>query len=121
LIGGLACWQSGCASIIEGISQTIVVDVIPAEATCVVSRQGEKIGLSTPERRAVRIEKSQHELEFSCTAPGYHPKTETLSAALSAMTVGSFFLVDFGIVDAATGAWKKYPERVAIIMQKAKP
>jgi hypothetical protein len=109
---------TGCASIVEGVSQSIMVDVVPPTGVCDVSRQGQKLGVSTPERRAVTVDKSQYDLEFSCTAPGYAPKTELLSSNLSAATVGSFFLLDLGVVDAATGAWKKYPSRVVIVMQK---
>jgi hypothetical protein len=106
-----------CATIIEGTTQTITVDVAPPTGSCVVSRQGEELGISTPEKRAVTISKSQHTLQFACSAPGYMPKTDTLESSLAAATVASFFLLDFGIVDAASGAWKKYPERVTVILQ----
>jgi hypothetical protein len=95
------------------------VDVVPANGTCEVTRQGEVLGVSTPEHRRVTISKSQHELMFKCSAPGYHGKTESLSANLAAATVASFFLFDLGIVDAATGAWMKYPERITVVLQKA--
>jgi len=108
---------AGCATIVEGTTQTITVDVAPPTGTCVISRQGEQLGISTPEKRAVVLSKSQYDLEFSCTAPGYQPKTDTLSSNIAAATVVSFFLLDFGIVDAATGAWKKYPERITVILQ----
>jgi hypothetical protein len=115
----LAGLLAGCATIIEGTTQTITVEVVPAHGTCVVTRQGEEIGVSTPDRRAVTIPKSQHDLTFSCTAEGYIPKTDTLSSSLAAATVASFLLLDFGIVDAATGAWKKYPERVTVVLTPA--
>jgi hypothetical protein len=108
---------AGCATIVEGTTQSITVEVSPPTGTCIVSRQGEQLGISTPERRVVVISKSQHDLEFSCSAPGYQPKTDTLSSNLAAATVASFFLLDLGIVDAATGAWKKYPERITVVLQ----
>jgi hypothetical protein len=97
---------AGCATIVEGTTQTITIDVAPPTGTCVISRQGEQLGISTPDKRAVVISKSQYNLEFSCTAPGYQPKTDVLTSNLAAATVVSFFLLDLGIVDAATGAWK---------------
>src|SRR5262249_5566120 len=81
-----------------------------------VTRQGEQLGVSTPEKRAVPVSKSQHDLFFSCSAPGYLAKTETLSSNLAAATVVSFFMLDLGIVDAATGAWKKYPDRITVVL-----
>lgn len=118
---GLASALAGCASIVEGTTQTITVDVIPPTGTCIVTRGGEQLGISTPEKRAVTVSKSQHNLSFECTASGYLPKNETLSSDLSAATVASFFLLDFGIVDAATGAWKKYPPKITVVMQQLPP
>lgn len=109
----------GCATLIEGTTQSIVVDVAPPSGVCEVRRQGEYLGTSTPERRSVIVGKSQYDLEFTCSAPGYITKTETLSSAMAAATVASFFLLDLGIVDAATGAWKKYPDRVGIMLSPA--
>jgi hypothetical protein len=111
----------GCATIVEGTTQTILVDVVPETGTCIVSRQGEQLGISTPDKRMVTVSKSQHDLTFTCSAPGYQPMSDTLSSNLAAATVVSFFLLDFGIVDAATGAWKKYPEKIRIALQPLPP
>jgi hypothetical protein len=115
----LALAACGCATILEGPTQTLTVEVHPPNGTCEVSRQGEVLGVSTPDRRTLMMSKSQYDLSFTCSAPGYQTKTETLSSDLSAATVASFLLLDLGIVDAATGAWKKYPGRVTIILAKA--
>jgi len=117
----IAATCGGCATIVEGTTQSITVDVAPATGSCIVSRQGEQLGISTPEKRVVSISKSQHDLQFSCSAPGYQGKTETLSSNMAAATVVSFFLLDLGIVDAASGAWKKYPERITVVLQPLEP
>jgi hypothetical protein len=52
------------------------------------------------------------------SAPGYQPKEDLLTSSTSAATVASFFLLDLGIVDATTGAWKKYPERITVVLQQ---
>jgi len=114
----LAVFSTGCATIVEGTTQTITVDVVPPSGTCQVSRQGEYLGTSTPARRAVSVSKSQYDLMFTCSAPGYATKTESLSSSMAAATVVSFFMLDLGIVDAATGAWKKYPERAVVVLHK---
>jgi hypothetical protein len=67
----------------------------------------------------ITVSKSQHPITFDCSAPGHLAKKETLTSDLSAATVASFLLLDFGIVDAASGAWKKYPAKVTVILQPA--
>ena len=109
---------AGCATIVEGTNQTITVDVVPSNGTCDVSRQGERLGVSTPENRGLSVSKSQYDLQFTCSAPGYQTKTESMTSALAAATVVSFFVLDFGIVDAATGAWKKYPDKVTVVLNQ---
>lgn len=107
----------GCATIVEGTTQNILVEVVPPTGTCVLSRKGEVLGASTPDRRVVNVSKSMNDISFSCSAPGHESKEEVLSSSLSTATVASFFLLDFGLVDAATGAWKKYPERLTVVLQ----
>ncbi|RDV01026.1 hypothetical protein [Undibacter mobilis] len=123
LIGAVAGagFLVGCASIVEGTTQTITVDVVPPTGTCIVMREGEQLGISTPEKRAVTVSKSKNNLSFDCSAPGYQSKTQILSSDLAAATVASFFLLDLGIVDAATGAWKKYPSNVTVVLQQLPP
>lgn len=112
----------GCATITEGTTQDIRVEVVPESGTCLLIRKGETIGASTPERRIVTVSKESADIEFKCSAAGYQDKDELLSSALSSATVVSFFLLDLGLVDAATGAWKKYPDRLTVVLQPiAKP
>jgi hypothetical protein len=42
-----------------------------------------------------------------------------MASALSPYTVGSFLLVDFGIVDSLSGAWMKYPTKITVLLSKA--
>jgi hypothetical protein len=120
-IVALCAALGGCATITEGTTQNILVEVVPDTGTCVLSRKGETIGASTPTQRVVNVSKSMNDINFACTAPGYQPKEELLTSALSTATVASFFLLDLGIVDAATGAWKKYPERLTVVLQPLAP
>lgn len=121
VVAALALSCAGCATITEGTSQPIVIDANAPQAVCTVSRNGVLIGTSTPGNRTVTVEKSKSDLSISCSAPGYADKTETLSSELSAMTVASFAFIDLGIVDAATGAWKKYPSKLTMLMQPTTP
>lgn len=109
----------GCATIVEGTTQNIRVEVVPDTGSCTLIRKGETLGASLPGQRIVNVSKSMNDIEFKCSAPGYQDKDEMLTSSLSTATVASFFLLDLGIVDAATGAWKKYPERITVVLQPA--
>lgn len=88
----------GCATITEGTTQNILVEVVPATGTCVLSRKGETLGASTPEHRVVNVSKSMNDINFQCSAPGHQDKDELLSSSLSTATVASFFLLDSGLL-----------------------
>jgi len=62
---------------------------------------------------------SYYDLVFACSAPGYTLRTETMASALSPFRVGSFLLVDFGIVDSPSSAWMKYPTKITVVLSKA--
>lgn len=119
LVMALLAGAAGCATIVEGVTQPLTVEVVPADGRCEITRQGVLVGVSAPGQRAIVIQKSQHDLIFTCSAPGYQTKTDTLSSALAATTVASFLLLDLGIVDAATGAWMKYPSRITVVLNRA--
>jgi hypothetical protein len=108
----------GCATIVEGTTQSIRVEVVPDNGSCDVMRDGEMIGRSVPGQRDVPVSKSYYDLVFSCSAPGYEPKSENLASALSPYTVASALLFDFGIVDNISGASMRYPTKVTVILQK---
>ncbi len=103
----------------EGYEQSLIIEVVPSTGTCILTRGSETLGASVPGNRVVKVSKSKDDIMFNCSAPGYESRTEVLSSSLSPYTVASFFLLDFGIVDATTGAWKKYPERMTVVMQPA--
>ncbi|MBN8955255.1 MAG: hypothetical protein J0H17_01435 [Rhizobiales bacterium] len=117
----LALLCAGCATIVEGTTQPIRVEANAPNFRCQVSRNGEMLGESTSQQPMVTVSKSKDDLMISCAAPGYQERAETLSSNLSSATVASFFLLDFGIVDAATGAWKKYPDRITLLLQPSMP
>jgi hypothetical protein len=66
-----------------------------------------------PHRRGVKVEGRHNIRVFGWS----YEQMEVLSSSPSPYTVASFLLVDFGIVDATTGAWMKYPERLTIVLE----
>ncbi len=73
---------SGCASIVEGTDQPIRVNLSPAHATCVVTREGEQLASVSSANQSIRISKSKNNLEMDCKAAGH--LSESLSIESSA-------------------------------------
>ena len=107
---------SGCATIIEGRTQEVFVNVTPVTAECVAFRRGEEVGRYSYLTRSMHVPKSRRDLTIRCSAPGYVTADMTASSSLSAWGVASFLFIDLGITDFATGALKKYPASITIAM-----
>ena len=71
----LCCAIGGCATITEGTTQNIRVEVVPDTGTCVLIRQGETLGASTSDHRIVNVPKASADIEFKCSAPGHQDRT----------------------------------------------
>jgi hypothetical protein len=110
---------SGCASITQGTSQTISVNIEPKEAVCQATRDGEgQIGTVTYNNPSLTVSKDKDDIIFTCKAPGYRPKTvKMVSSTQTAGVVGGVFL-DLGITDMITGAMWKYSDSVNIALEK---
>jgi hypothetical protein len=65
----------------------------------------------------VKLGKGFSAVDLHCSTPGHVDTVEQLPTSLSPYTVASFLLVDFGIVDAISGAAWRYPERVTVLLQ----
>jgi len=109
---------SGCATIINGTSQSMTVATSPPNATCAVDRMGERIGMvQTP--GSLRVDKSKNSLTVTCAKPGYQTASVTRSPSFSLVTLGNAIaggVIGVG-VDFATGANFKYPEEVQMGLQ----
>jgi len=84
---------SGCASVTDGTTQTVVFQLSPKETRCVVAREGAQLGNDDTTQRLIS-------------------KTQTSGV------VGGFFL-DLGITDMMTGAMWKYPNEISIVLEKS--
>jgi hypothetical protein len=109
---------SGCASITDGTSQTIIFSVTPSEAACKLSRDGTELGSVTGKQNTITVSKGAKDIIVNCKAQGYALKTQRLvSSTQTAGVVGGAFL-DLGITDMLTGAMWKYPMDVSIVLDK---
>lgn len=110
---------TGCSTIVEGTSQTLSFNTDPSGATCSLVRNGATIGkVVTP--GAVRIDRTKHGIDVTCSLDGYEPGTTHLKSHASAATFGNI-IAGGGIgwaIDSAAGADNKYDEATFITLNK---
>lgn len=109
---------TGCASIISGTSQEVMVNTNPAGADCSLNRQGVSIARVNPTPGAATIKKTKHDITISCTKDGYQTATYMDKSGVAGSTFGNIVaggLVGWGI-DSASGADNKYESPVNISM-----
>lgn len=116
----IALFSTGCASITQGSSQSIIFNLEPKQTKCVASRDNEgEISTITSSNNTLTVSKSKNDIIVKCSAKGYDPKTIRLvSSTQAAGVVGGVFL-DLGIVDMMTGAMWKYEGTINIALDKS--
>jgi hypothetical protein len=108
----------GCASIVEGVDQKIKIAVSPPEATCTAVRKGETIGQTGNGNDVLDVSKSRFALDLTCASDGYVAKTTTVESEPSAWGIVGAIVIDYGVIDYATGALNKYPDEVQVMLEK---
>ena len=110
---------TGCASIVEGTSQEIIVNTNPENAHCKFMREGVSIAtVETP--GAVTVKKSKHDINIICNKKGYRQATFYNHSDVAGATVGNVILGG-GIgwaIDSANGADNKYTSPVNITLER---
>jgi len=110
---------TGCASITQGTSQTILFNIEPKGATCSVTRDGEgEIGSVTSKNNALHVSKSKNDMIINCRAPGYRNKGLRMVSSTQAAGVLGGVIFDLGITDMITGAMWKYENSININLEK---
>ena len=117
-LGALAL--SGCATITQGASQTVLFDTNPSGAVCSITREGNMLydGVTTPE--SLHIEKDKDDLVITCEKEGYEKTVVHANSNFEGWTAGNILfggIVGLGI-DAATGAANEYPSQVVVNLKK---
>jgi hypothetical protein len=116
-IAALGVAVSGCASIVEGTTQSIAVTSSPQDdAKCVLTNSEGIWYVTTPGN--AQVHKTKNNLDVVCTKAGFRDGRRTIESSFNSVTVGN--LVAGGIVgigiDAATGANFNYPTEINIPM-----
>ena len=112
---------SACATVVGGTTQDVLVESQPSGAECKIDRLGANIGVVKPTPGRVNIARSKDNVIVSCTQEGYEQSNEVLISSFTGATVGNLLLGGLVgvVVDAASGANNKYPDRVLIVLTPA--
>jgi hypothetical protein len=114
----LALTLPACATITSGSSQPISVISEPPGASCSLQREGSIIGIVNPTPGTIQVSKSGRDISIRCTKAGYYAGVTPLASQFQAMAAGNILLggVIGAAVDAATGAYAKYPETATVVL-----
>jgi hypothetical protein len=125
---GLGLGLGACSSIVSGTDQEIVLNTSPAGASCILERQGQKIGELASSPGAVTVSKTKHDITITCDKDGYQTATylndSGWESGSGAAGIALDVLLTLGIssaIDSATGADNKYESPVNITMAPELP
>ena len=108
---------SGCASIVNGTSESIAITTPPTTgATCELSNGVGTWTVTSP--GAVTVDRSKHDAQITCKKDGFQDASATIPSDFEGWTLGNLLIggvIGIG-VDAATGAMHNYPHAFAVPM-----
>lgn len=118
LLLSLVMMTTGCATLTKGTSQAVTVDTDPSGAICTLTRDAKPLAIVNPTPGSVPVEKAQGTISVACTKQGFLEAVGNLASEFQAMTFGNIL---FGgvvgiVVDAASGAMHRYPDKVTITL-----
>jgi hypothetical protein len=113
---------AGCASIVEGTTETVAVTTLPADgAKCVLTSSEGTYYVTTPGN--AQVHKTKNDLAVECDKDGFAHASLKVPAKFGAATLGNVLaggIIGVG-VDAATGANYSYPTAISVPMTAAAP
>ena len=100
----------GCATIVDGTTQTLTVRTAPVGATCSILRGPDVVGMVPSTPGTILLHRERPDLTVVCDKPGWDRSVKVLPSKFTAVTVGNLF---FGgligvVVDEATRANYRY-------------
>lgn len=112
-----------CSSIVQGTFQDIVINTNPADATCILEREGIQIAKIDGTPTSVNVKKTKHDITISCSKDGYQTATYINKSGWESASGGAGIALDVFLtlglssaIDSATGADNKYTSPVNITL-----
>jgi hypothetical protein len=116
-LAALGIALSGCASIVEGTTQSVAVTSPPSDgAKCVLTSTEGVYYVTTPGN--VIVHKTKNDLNVVCNEPGFKEAHVVVSPHFNGATAGNILaggVIGIGI-DAATGANYNYPDQIVVTL-----
>ena len=112
---------SGCATIVDGSTQSVSVSTSPVEgAACTLTNSEGKWFLTSP--GSVQVHKTKNDLSVECTKDGYQPGNQIAVSKFGGATFGNIVLGGGvgAIVDAASGANYYYDSPLTVPLGEPK-
>ena len=109
---------AGCASVVDGSTQEIVINTTPDKAHCKLLREGMPIGEVTSTPGAVTVKKTKYDMTIECEKDGFYKSTFYDHSGVQGSTWGNIILGG-GIgwaIDSASGSDNHYVTPVNISM-----
>jgi hypothetical protein len=122
---GLLALLTGCATILSGTTQVINIKVVDPQdrllsARCSASDgQGNSYAIVT-NPAAITVTKGNGSINITCHKSGYRQLNMAVGDNFDKMTIVNLLFWPGFIIDAASGAYKKYPSYYKITMEKIK-
>lgn len=118
----------GCATLLEGTSQEILVSTNPAGATCTLEREGQVIAIINTTPSAALVKRRKQDITVKCKKDGFQDATYVNNSGLASGSVAGNVAADLiltaglsSIVDSASGADNQYESTVNITMIPVAP
>jgi hypothetical protein len=110
---------SGCATVTQGSSQSLLINTDPAGAKCEVLREGTQIGEVDPTPGSIEIRKSNKDLQLRCRKQGFREAAGTLPSSFDAWTLGNILIggIIGVVVDAGSGAINRYEPQITVSLE----
>ena len=120
--GSLLPLLAGCATLVDGNTQSITLETEPHGAVCELTRAGQVLGrVATPGSLVVR--RAAGDIVATCRRPGSQVVQLTLASTFTGTTVGN--LVSWGplglLADGVSGADYRYRDSLLFSMPPAEP
>jgi len=120
LVVGLVATGSltGCATLVKGSTQSVLVNTDPQGATCSLTREGKQIAVVNPTPGTITVDKSRKAVAVSCNKSGYQESAGTITSQFQAMTFGNILFGGLiGVaIDAGSGAMNNYEPSVTLTL-----
>ncbi len=122
LVLGTVC-LSGCASILSGTSQEVMVNTNPGGARCGIYKEGERVATIDSTPGIATVQRTKRDIWLACAKTGYQTATYRNHSGIANTSFGN--LVAGGLigvaVDSATGADNRYETPVNVSMVPMQP